>query len=97
MTSPEWFQNLAGASFLSPTGQCKPFDSQADGYCRGEGVGAVFLKKLSAAIADNDQILGVIASTAVYQNQNCTPITVPNQISLSELFRNVTKQVSETF
>ncbi|OCL13142.1 non-reducing polyketide synthase 1 [Glonium stellatum] len=92
MTSPEWFQNLAGASFLSPTGQCKPFDAKADGYCRGEGVGAVFLKRLSSAISDNDQVLGVIASTAVYQNQNCTAITVPNMVSLSDLFSNVTKQ-----
>ena len=86
MTSPEWFQNLAGASFLSPTGQCKPFDVKADGYCRGEAVGAVFLKKLSSAIIDGDQILGVIGSSAVYQNQNCTPITVPNTVSLSGLF-----------
>ncbi|KAM0804922.1 polyketide synthase [Usnea florida] len=86
MTSPEWFQNLAGASFLSPTGQCKPFDIKADGYCRGEAVGAVFLKKLSLAVADGDQILGIIGSSAVYQNQNCTPITIPNAVSLSGLF-----------
>ncbi|KAI0109236.1 putative polyketide synthase [Nemania sp. FL0031] len=91
MTSPLWFQNLAGASFLSTTGQCKPFDAKADGYCRGEGVGVVFLKKLSAAVADGDQILGVVAATGVQQNQNCTPIFVPNVPSLSNLFNKVTE------
>ncbi|KAI0964716.1 hypothetical protein F4678DRAFT_468269 [Xylaria arbuscula] len=91
MTSPLWFQNLAGASFLSTTGQCKPFDAKADGYCRGEGMGVVFLKKLSSATADGDQILGVVAGTAVQQNQNCTPIFVPNVPSLSSLFSEVTK------
>jgi acyl transferase domain-containing protein/thioester reductase-like protein/acyl carrier protein/SAM-dependent methyltransferase len=92
MTNPLWFQNLSGASFLSTTGQCKPFDVKADGYCRGEGIATVFLKKLSAAIDDGDQILGVIAASAVQQNQNCTPIFVPNVPSLSDLFRTVTKQ-----
>lgn len=89
MTSAEWFQNLAAGSFLSPTGQCKPFDAKADGYCRGEGVGAVFLKRMSKAVADGDPILGVIAATAVQQNQNCTPIFVPNAPSLSDLFTRV--------
>nr|UBX54556.1 poliketide synthase [Aspergillus sp.] len=92
ITSPNWYHNLAGASFLSPTGQCKPFDAKGDGHCRGEGVGAVFLKRLSSAIADGDQVLGVIASTKVYQNQNCTAITVPNAVSLSELFTDVVRQ-----
>lgn len=86
---PIWYQNLAGASFLSPTGPCKPFDSKADGYCRGEGCGAVYLKKAQAAIADGDHIYGIIAATAVQQNVNCTPITVPNDKSLSDLFVNV--------
>ncbi|KAF2134747.1 putative polyketide synthase [Dothidotthia symphoricarpi CBS 119687] len=90
MTSAAWFQNLAAGSFLSPTGQCKPFDAAADGYCRGEGVGAVLLKKMSQAVADGDQILGVIAATAVQQNQNCTPIFVPNVPSLADLFTTVT-------
>ena len=92
MSSPLWYQNLAGASFLSKTGSCKPFDAAADGYCRGEGVAAVFLKKLSDAVADGDQIIGVIAGTAVQQNENCTPIVVPNVPSLSSLFENVLKK-----
>ncbi|KAK2014997.1 putative polyketide synthase [Colletotrichum eremochloae] len=92
MTSPVWFQNLAGASFLSPTGQCKPFDAAADGYCRGDGVGALFLKRHSQAMADGDQILGVIPATAVQQNLNCTPIFVPNAPSLSDLFSSVTSR-----
>ncbi|CAJ0543817.1 Ff.00g039410.m01.CDS01 [Fusarium sp. VM40] len=84
-----WFQNLAGASFLSPSGQCKPFDDSADGYCRAEGIACVFLKRLSDAIADGNPIFGCVASTAVYQNQNCTPLFVPNSPSLSQLFSDV--------
>ncbi|KAL3474050.1 hypothetical protein BJX99DRAFT_260752 [Aspergillus californicus] len=89
MDSPFWFQNLASASFLSPTGQCKPFDEKGDGYCRAEGIGAVMLKKLSTAKADGDQILGCIAATSVHQNQNCTPLVVPNKPSLAPLFQKV--------
>ncbi|KAM0147076.1 hypothetical protein ACHAPG_010801 [Botrytis cinerea] len=89
ITSPNWYHNLSGASFLSPTGQCKPFDAKGDGYCRGEGVGAVLLKKLSSAVADGDQVLGVISSTGVYQNGNDTAITVPISDSLSDLFLHV--------
>ena len=92
ITNPLWFQNLAGASFLSPTGACKPFDAKADGYCRGEGIAAVFLKKMSEAVADGDPIIGNIKATAVYQNENCTPIFVPNSLSLSGLFGDVVKK-----
>ncbi|KAI1314091.1 hypothetical protein F5Y03DRAFT_402323 [Xylaria venustula] len=92
MTNSLWYQNLAAASFLSPTGQCKPFDAGADGYCRGEGFAAVMVKKMSRAIADGDQILGTISGSVVYQNQNCTPVFVPNSPSLSDLFSAVVKR-----
>lgn len=69
--------------------QCKPFDDKADGYCRGEAIACVFMKRMSAAIADGNQILGCISSTAVYQNENCTPVFVPNSPSLSYLFKDV--------
>ncbi|KAF3766625.1 hypothetical protein M406DRAFT_38109 [Cryphonectria parasitica EP155] len=89
ISSPLWYQNLAAASFLSPSGQCRPFDARADGYCRGEAIATVFLKRLSRAVADGDPILGVISATAVIQNDNSTPIFVPNRSSLSALFRDV--------
>ncbi len=88
-TSPNFYQNLAAASFLSPTGATKPFDAAADGYCRGEGIGFVHVKRLSAAIADGDNVLGVIAGSAVNQNQNCTAITVPHHGSQVELYKKV--------
>lgn len=55
----------------------------------GEGFAAVYLKKMSSAIADGEQILGTISATAVLQNHNSTPIFVPNSPSLSDLFTDV--------
>ncbi|KAK0713573.1 hypothetical protein B0T26DRAFT_742197 [Lasiosphaeria miniovina] len=92
MTNSLWFQNLAAGGFLSPTGACKPFDAKADGYCRGEGFAAVMVKTVARALADGDQILATISSSAVYQNQNCTPVFVPNSPSLSDLFADVVAQ-----
>ncbi|GAE00035.1 hypothetical protein ATEG_07661 [Paecilomyces variotii No. 5] len=89
ITSMLWHQDMAAGSFLSPTGQCKPFDDDADGYCRAEGFGFVFLKKLSDAVREGIPVLATIPSSAVYQNQNSTPLFVPNAPSLSLLFKDV--------
>ncbi|KAI0593039.1 beta-ketoacyl synthase [Biscogniauxia sp. FL1348] len=86
-TSPFDYQNLAAAGFLSPSGACKPFDADADGYCRGEGVGAVVLKSLDAAVAEGDHILGVIVGSAVNQNFNDNHITVPCSSSQTTAYR----------
>lgn len=85
--SPEVFQNLAAGHFTSPTGACKPFDAAADGYCRGEGIGMVVLKKLEEAIRDGDTVMGVIAATSISQNANDTSITVPHGPSQMALYR----------
>ncbi|KAI1742638.1 beta-ketoacyl synthase [Xylaria scruposa] len=87
ITSPSMFQNLAGASFLSPTGASKAFDASADGYCRGEGAGIVVLKRLSTAISDGDLVLGVIAGSAVNQGANCSAIQVPHSGSQHKLYQ----------
>lgn len=91
ITSPFDYQNLHAAGFLSPNGQCKPFDANADGYCRGEGVGVVVLKPLADALKENDNVLGVIVGSAANQNHNLSHITVPHSGSQVNLYQKVMK------
>jgi acyl transferase domain-containing protein len=91
-TSPYMWENLRSATFLSQTGQTKPFDANADGYCRGEGVGLVFLKKLSDALNDGDNVQGVIPASGVNQCMNETYITVPHGPSQVNLYEGIMQQ-----
>ncbi|KAL2140421.1 hypothetical protein VTI28DRAFT_3841 [Corynascus sepedonium] len=86
------YLDLAKAGFLSPTGQCKPFDAAADGYCRSDGAGLVVIKKLKHAIADGDPILGVIPGVATNQGGLSASITVPHSAAQQALYRSVLEQ-----
>ncbi|XP_014550227.1 hypothetical protein COCVIDRAFT_31971 [Bipolaris victoriae FI3] len=72
--------NTAKLGVLSPTSTCHTFDESADGYGRAEGVGSVYLKRLSDAIRDGDPIRGVIRSSATNNNGRvpAVGITHPN-------------------
>ena len=94
MTGMNNFLDLAKAGFLSPTGQCKPFDKSADGYCRSEGGGLVVLKLLSQAIADKDQIFGVIPGAGTNQGGLSASITVPHSPAQKKLYQTVLHQAS---
>ncbi|KAG9671303.1 ketoacyl-synt-domain-containing protein, partial [Aureobasidium melanogenum] len=63
---------------LSPTSICHTFDERADGFGRGEGVCAIYIKTLSAAIADNDPIRAVIRATAVNSSGKSQGINHPS-------------------
>lgn len=45
---------------LAPDGRSKAFSADANGYGRGEGCGAVVLKRLQDATHDGDRVLAVI-------------------------------------
>ncbi len=49
---------------LSSDGYCRPFDAAAQGTVPGRGAGVVVLKRLSQAVADEDQIYAVIRGSA---------------------------------
>ncbi|WP_139487918.1 SDR family NAD(P)-dependent oxidoreductase [Brevibacillus dissolubilis] len=75
---PNKYLMLAQGRFMSSKGRCESFGQGGDGYVPGEGVGAVLLKPLSKAIADGDQIYGVIKGTAVNHGGKTNGYTVPN-------------------
>lgn len=60
--------NTAKLGVLSPESTCHTFNEHANGYGRAEGVGAVYLKRLSDAIRDGNPIRGVIRSSATNNN-----------------------------
>lgn len=92
MSTPTNFIDLGKAGFLSPTGQCKPFDGTADGYCRAEGAGLIVLKRLSQAQADGDNILGVIAGAQTNQGGLSSALTIPSSPSQVSLYRDILLQ-----
>ncbi len=50
---------------LSPSGNCRPFDKRGDGLVVGEGAGVFLLKRLDDALAQGDEIHGVIKAVGL--------------------------------
>lgn len=74
---------------LGAQGRSFSFDSRAEGYARGEGVGTVVLKPLRAAVRDGDTIRAVIRETGVNQDGRTSGITVPSGDAQERLIREV--------
>ncbi|KAL3454186.1 hypothetical protein BJX65DRAFT_317904 [Aspergillus insuetus] len=87
-------RNIAAAGMTNASGPCRPFDADAAGYSRGEGCGFLVLKRLSAALASGDQVLGVIGATAMNQSNGSSSITVPVSQSQSDVYRRALSRAS---
>jgi len=78
MITPDLMVSLSKVGFMAPDGRSKAFDQSADGFGRGEGCGALVLKRMSDAVADGDRIYAVIRGSAVNQDGESTLLTAPN-------------------
>ncbi|MGW1190766.1 SDR family NAD(P)-dependent oxidoreductase [Streptomyces sp. NPDC002559] len=85
LLSVDTFVSAHRAGMLSPTGRCRTFARDADGYVRGEGVGALVLKPLDAAERDGDPILGVLVGSAENHGGRANSMTAPNADAQAEL------------
>ncbi|CDO87828.1 sulfolipid-1 biosynthesis phthioceranic/hydroxyphthioceranic acid synthase [Mycobacterium triplex] len=87
LLSPAIFRSFDGAEALSPTGACKSFDADADGFVRGEGCGAVILKRVSDAVRDGDRVLAVLRGSAVNQDGRSNGLMAPNPAAQMAVLR----------
>jgi acyl transferase domain-containing protein/acyl carrier protein/thioesterase domain-containing protein/nucleoside-diphosphate-sugar epimerase len=85
LNTPNFFMAGSKAGMLSPTGQCRAFDRDADGLVPGEAVGVVVLKPLDRAVADGDHIHGIIEGSAINQDGRTNGITAPSAPSQTAL------------
>ncbi len=63
---------------LSPEGSSKSFDASADGYARGEGVTALYIKRLDEAVKDRNPIRAIIRSSASNADGRTNGMAIPN-------------------
>lgn len=98
--SPEMFTYLRHQGFLAPDGKCKTFDISANGYGRGEGVAALVLKPVKAAVRDGNPIRAVIRGTGVNQNGRTKGITLPSaeaqKALIKKTYQSARLNLSET-
>lgn len=86
---PDFYLHTSKFHMLSPTGSCRPFDDQANGFVPAEGVGIIILKQLKKAVKDGDYIYGVIAGSGINQDGKTNGIMAPNSRSQEQLINRV--------
>ena len=76
---------------LSPDGRIKSFSSDADGYTRSEGGAMLVLKRVDDARRDGDQILAVIAGSAINHDGRSNGLIAPNPDAQADVLRRAYK------
>ncbi|MCP5002639.1 MAG: SDR family NAD(P)-dependent oxidoreductase, partial [Planctomycetes bacterium] len=90
--TPEAHISFNKAGMLCEDGRCKTFSTLANGYVRGEGVGMLFLKRLSQAEADGDHIYGLIRGSEENHGGKANSLTAPNPKAQAELLKAAYKK-----
>lgn len=83
--SPTLSRSLKAEGALSPDCRTRSFDAAGNGYARGEGVVTLLLKKHSQALADGDNIHGLLIGSAISHGGRANWLTAPNPTAQKQL------------
>jgi len=87
LLNPDMFISQSTIGFLGADGRCYAWDARAQGYGRGEGVAALILTSLDAAMRGNHHVYAIIREAGLNQDGKTATITSPSieaQVQLIE-------------
>ncbi|KAH8693388.1 hypothetical protein GQ44DRAFT_695216 [Phaeosphaeriaceae sp. PMI808] len=81
---------------LSPDGSCNTFSANANGYARGEGIVAIYLKPLADAIRDGNPVRAVVTGSATNHNGHTSTVARPSSRAQEALIRQAYRNAGIT-
>lgn len=87
LIGPFSYISLSGPGMLTSKGRCFTFDSSADGFARGEGVGSIKFKMCEHEIESIDR-MAVLIGCCVNQDGRSASMTAPHGPSQQEVIKN---------
>lgn len=88
LLEPRKLSSGSAQGMLSPTGRCRAFDVDADGFVSGEAVVMLLFKRLPDALRDGDRVLAVIRGTAANQDGHTVNIATPSRAAQTAVYRS---------
>ncbi len=89
---PRSYLDLCQGRLVSQEPEAHCFSADGGGFIPGEGVGAVLLKPLAAALVDGDPILGLIVASGVSHGGAGNGFSAPNPARQGQLIQRVLNQ-----
>jgi len=93
MPGPGNYINLSGPHMLSARGRCFTFDHSADGFARGEGTGAFYVKREEIMSPDS---FATVIGACLNEDGRSASMTAPNGPAQQECIRGSMKEAGRT-
>ena len=85
---PWKYVSFTKSRMLSPDGQCKTFDKDANGYVPGDGVGVILLKRHVDTSGKSDNVYALIKGTGINHGGKSLSITSPSVEAQMDVIRS---------
>lgn len=92
IASPASFIAFSQANMLSPTGRCRAFSADADGFVRAEGAVVLVLRRASHAAARQNPVHGLVVASDVNSDGRTNGISLPNLDAQEALLARIYRQ-----